>query len=101
MKASRFWDQRYDSEEYAYGKKANVFFASRLAHIVPGTILLPGEGEGRNAVHAATQGWKVEAFDLSPAGQRKALSLASEFGIEMKDGKSFLMKAYFIRELLR
>jgi len=83
-KKSQLWDQRYSSEEYAYGKKANAFFSSQLANMSPGHILLPAEGEGRNAVHAATQGWAVEAFDQSFAGQKKALSLASGFGVEIR-----------------
>ena len=80
---SQLWDQRYGAEEYAYGKEANVFFSTQLAEMVPGHILLPGEGEGRNAVHAAKQGWIVDAFDQSSVGQRKALELASASGVEI------------------
>lgn len=82
-KMSQLWDQRYGTEEYAYGKEANAFFSAQLTKLTPGNILLPGEGEGRNAVYAARQGWKVDAFDLSLAGQNKALSLASEFGSDI------------------
>jgi len=82
-KMSQFWDQRYFSDEYAYGREANAFFASQLETLSPGTILLPGEGEGRNAVYAASLGWKVEAFDLSSAGRAKAMALASEFGADI------------------
>lgn len=76
------WDQRYSSETYAYGKEANAFFSAQLEQMNPGRLLLPGEGEGRNAVYAARQGWKVEAFDQSRVGQSKALALASEFDVE-------------------
>ena len=76
------WDQRYSSETYAYGKNANAFFAAQLEHMNPGRLLLPGEGEGRNAVYAAGLGWAVEAFDQSRVGQSKALALASEFDVE-------------------
>ena len=75
------WDDRYSSETYVYGKEANVFFAARLNGEKPGSILLPGEGEGRNAVHAARLGWQVDAFDQSPVGQEKALALAAEYGV--------------------
>jgi SAM-dependent methyltransferase len=77
------WDQRYSSDIYAYGKEANAFFSTQLEHIEPGVILLPGEGEGRNAVYAAGLGWKVNAFDQSGVGQSKALALASEFKVEI------------------
>jgi len=74
------WDKRYASEAYAYGKKPNAFFSAQLENIDPGHMLLPGEGEGRNAVHAAMRGWTVDAFDQSGVGQEKALALASELG---------------------
>jgi 2-polyprenyl-3-methyl-5-hydroxy-6-metoxy-1,4-benzoquinol methylase len=76
---SKFWDERYSSEEYAYGKKPNHFFKEQIDKIsVPGKILLPGEGEGRNAVYAAKLGWKVNAFDQSSVARLKALKLAEE-----------------------
>ena len=40
----------------------------------PGRILLAGEGEGRNAVYAASLGWEVYAFDFSMVAKKKALS---------------------------
>jgi SAM-dependent methyltransferase len=70
------WDQRFSADEYVYGTEPNVFFKEKLATLVPGRILLPAEGEGRNAVYAAGEGWQVEAFDQSEAGRRKALNLA-------------------------
>lgn len=82
-KMSRLWDQRYGEKEYAYGKEANAYFSAQLGTITPGHMLLPGEGEGRNAVYAAKQGWSVDAFDLSHEGQSKALALASESGVEV------------------
>ena len=83
IRMSDLWDQRYSTEEYAYGKEANAFFSSILDHLPAGKVLLPGEGEGRNAVHAASLGWKVDAFDLSKKGQAKALALALEKGVEI------------------
>jgi SAM-dependent methyltransferase len=80
---SFMWDKRYGTEEYAYGKEANAFFSAQLERIVPGQLLLPGEGEGRNAVYAARKGWAVDAFDQSSVGQAKALVLASEISVEI------------------
>ena len=80
---SQFWDQRYRTEDYAYGREPNAFFSAQLEKMTAGIMLLPGEGEGRNAVYAATKGWKVDAFDQSVVGQRKALALASELGVEI------------------
>lgn len=78
-----FWNKRYSTEVYAYGKEPNAFFSAQLEKTSPGKILLPGEGEGRNAVYAATKGWAVDAFDQSDKGRDKALALASEAGVEI------------------
>ena len=77
------WDKRYGTEDYAYGKEPNAFFSAQLDKIVPGQILFPGEGEGRNAVYAARKGWKVDAFDQSSVGQSKALAFASELDVKI------------------
>lgn len=75
---NNIWDDRYSLKEYFYGEEPNVFFAEQLGKLNPGTIILPCEGEGRNAVYAASQGWKAKAFDSSEAGRRKALLLAGK-----------------------
>lgn len=77
------WDKRYNDTEYAYGKAPNTFFKEQLAHYKPGAILLPAEGEGRNAVYAATKGWTSTAFDLSEEGKLKALALAGEYNVSI------------------
>ena len=80
---SQFWDERYRSEAYVYGREPNAFFSAQLVTKAPGKLLLPGEGEGRNAVYASRKGWKVNAFDQSSVGQAKALALASDLGVEI------------------
>ena len=72
------WNQRYAQASYAYGELPNVFFESALKDLHPGKLLLPAEGEGRNAVYAAKMGWQVDAFDLSESGKNKALALAEK-----------------------
>ena len=71
------WDRRYAESEYVYGTNPNEFFKQELDKLVPGKILLPAEGEGRNAVYAAEKGWIVSAFDQSEEGRKKALRLAA------------------------
>lgn len=74
-----FWDERYAAKAYVYGTKPNAFLIEQLAKINPvGKVLFPCEGEGRNAVFAALNGWKVDAFDYSESGKVKALQLANE-----------------------
>jgi 2-polyprenyl-3-methyl-5-hydroxy-6-metoxy-1,4-benzoquinol methylase len=47
-------------------------------------VLVPGAGEGRDAVYAAKLGWDVLAFDLSHVGQRKALAWAAREGVSLR-----------------
>jgi ubiquinone/menaquinone biosynthesis C-methylase UbiE len=70
------WDERYAQFDYAYGTLPNDFVRHNLLKLTPGTVLFPAEGEGRNAVFAASQGWKSYAFDQSIEGKKKALALA-------------------------
>lgn len=72
------WEDRYSKNEYAYGVEPNEFLKEQLPKIAVGTILIPAEGEGRNAVFAAKLGWAVSAFDISTEGRKKALKLAQE-----------------------
>jgi len=79
----QLWDDRYSTQEYVYGKEPNGFLSSELEKLKPGRMLLPGEGEGRNAVFAALSGWEVVAFDQSQVGRKKALDLAAEAGVKI------------------
>ena len=78
-----FWDDRYSAAEYVYGEDPNVFFAEQLKKLTPGKIILPCDGEGRNAVYAALLGWEVLAFDSSEAGKIKAEKLAQKKNVKI------------------
>lgn len=88
-----FWNQQYKSEEYFFGSEPNEFFKTFIDRLPPGRILLPGAGEGRNAVYAAEAGWEVDAFDFSPRAREKALRLAQEkdtnIGYSLQDARNF------------
>lgn len=79
--SSEAWNQRYAEKEFVYGTEPNWFFRQELDKLAVGRILLPAEGEGRNAVYAAVSGWEVEAFDQSGAGRDKAYLLAGANGV--------------------
>ena len=87
------WNERYAQEEYVYGKEPNAFFKQELLKYKPGKILLPAEGEGRNAVYAAKIGWDVYAFDSSSEAIKKAKRLASEIKVEISYKLSSFEKA--------
>ncbi len=77
-KTSAMWDERYSSQDYAYGKEPNTFLAQHYKKISGKKVLCLAEGEGRNAVFLASQGYEVTAVDLSAVGLKKAQQLAAE-----------------------
>ena len=72
------WDEKYDSEDYIYGKQANTFLQENADAMPMGEILCLAEGEGRNAVFLAKKGYQVTAVDASMVGLNKARKLAEE-----------------------
>lgn len=78
------WDERYDIEEYAYGTKPNKFLEEMVSYIPKGQVLSLAEGEGRNAVFLAKQGYSVTAVDASLVGLNKARKLAEENGVAVE-----------------
>jgi len=77
------WNDRYSTDEFAYGEQPNNYLKEQLTNLETGTILFPAEGEGRNAVFAAKLGWKVSAFDISIEGKNKALQLAENNNVSI------------------
>jgi SAM-dependent methyltransferase len=73
-----FWNTRYGENKAVYGTEPNHFFKQFIDNHKPGTLLLPAEGEGRNAVYAAKKGWQVDAFDFSEVAMSRAMQLAGE-----------------------
>lgn len=95
---SHFWDNRYNEDDFAYGKKANDFLASiTFQHPIGKKALCLAEGQGRNAVFLAKAGFDVLAVDQSAAGLRKALELAKEENVEIKIQEANL-SSYLIPE---
>lgn len=78
-----FWNQRFNQIDYVYGVTPNEFFKQQIDQLKPGSLLLPLEGEGRNAFYAAKNGFKVSAFDYSETGRQKALKLFEANALEL------------------
>lgn len=77
---SNRWDERYGKDEYYYGTEPNQFLKDFIdGQGFKGRMLLPEEGEGRNAVYASICGWNVDAFDSSEKAKEKAIRLAQKF----------------------
>ncbi len=78
-----FWNERYAKNSYVYGEEPNDYLKERLKP-GKGLWLFPAEGEGRNAVYAASLGFQIFAFDQSEAGRTKAIRLAKAKGVEIE-----------------
>jgi 2-polyprenyl-3-methyl-5-hydroxy-6-metoxy-1,4-benzoquinol methylase len=79
------WNERYQKDEYFYGKTPNRFLESVFGLIPKGAqVLTIAEGEGRNAVFLASQGLEVTSIDFSQEGKNKAIKLADEKKVKLK-----------------
>ena len=80
-----FWNDKFGGETYRYGKKPNAFVADILPEVVDegGRVLFVGDGEGRNGVWAARQGYEVTSLEPSASGISKINRLAAEAGVEV------------------
>ncbi|UJP64581.1 class I SAM-dependent methyltransferase [Mongoliitalea daihaiensis] len=78
-----FWNEKFSTAPNLYGLEPNSYFKEKINQLQPGRLLLPGEGEGRNALYAATCGWSVDAVDQSEIAKNTALSLAIKSGLSI------------------
>ena len=78
------WETRFRAPGYAFGKEPNAFLKSQAPQLRGGgTALSVADGEGRNGVWLAEQGFDVLAIDFSPTGLQKSRALAAERGVRL------------------
>jgi len=79
-----FWDERYAEEGLAYGEEPNVFLTQVVDLIKPeGKVLVVGDGEGRNGVWLASEGFEVTSVDYSEVAVEKTNTLAKEHKVKI------------------
>jgi len=76
-----FWNEKFANTDYAYGTEPNEFLVSAVAKLKRGDTLSLAEGEGRNAVWLAQQGFTVSSIEQSEKGVAKTLRLALQRGV--------------------
>lgn len=82
---SNKWDERYQGEGYFYGTEPNDFLREESRRLSRGAkVLCLAEGEGRNAVWLAGQGFEVTAVDGSVVGLQKLQRLADAKGVRVQ-----------------
>jgi SAM-dependent methyltransferase len=83
-----FWNERYAADGYAYGTAPNEFLVQclpRLQLLAHGArVLCLADGEGRNGVWLASQGFEVTSIDVADEGLHKARALAERAGVALK-----------------
>ena len=83
--AAAVWNQRFEADGYLFGQEPNQWLRDH-AGIWPraGRILSVADGEGRNSVWLARQGFEVDAFDVADVGVAKARRLAAAAGVTVR-----------------
>lgn len=83
-KSGPLWDTRYSADHYLYGTAPNDFLVEHYSSLSEhGRVLCLADGEGRNSVFLASQGFEVTAIDQSAVGLEKAARLARERGVSL------------------
>ncbi|AXH13793.1 tellurium resistance protein [Malaciobacter mytili LMG 24559] len=84
MSQQQFWNEKFTKDGYLYGINPNEFLASKLNLFKKDSKLLClGEGEGRNAIFFAKNGFKVKAIDVSNIGLEKLQKRAKEQNLDI------------------
>lgn len=86
-----FWDDQYDRADYRYGTDPNAWLAAQAPVLFPpgAKVLCIGDGEGRNGVWLAGQGFDVHCVEPSEVGVQKILELAKERGVSVETTQGF------------
>ena len=79
-----FWDKKYETEAYIFGKEPVEFLGEHIDLLPRGKALDIAMGEGRNAVFLAKNGFTVDGCDISEIAIKKALDLAKENNVTVR-----------------
>jgi 2-polyprenyl-3-methyl-5-hydroxy-6-metoxy-1,4-benzoquinol methylase len=67
-----------------YGEEPNLFIKKQSIRLENGKkVVCFAEGEGRNAVYLARQGYEVTAYDYALNGLKKTEALAQRYGVKV------------------
>jgi len=85
MNQNQFWNEKFSIDSYLYGKQPNEFISVSSLQLLKqsDTVLCLGEGEGRNAVFFAMNGYSVDALDASDVGLKKLDRYALEKSVNI------------------
>lgn len=77
--ATQFWNERFNKEEFIFGKEPNEYLVDQASQYLnpQSSVLCIADGEGRNGVWLAKQGMNVTGFDVSDIALAKAKQFAA------------------------
>lgn len=82
--AAATWNRRFEGDDFLFGAEPNEWLREHVAVWLPGgRILCVADGEGRNSVWLARQGFVVDAFDIAEVGVAKARRFAARQGVNV------------------
>ena len=84
--ATQFWNERFDTEEFIFGREPNEYLVVKSVEFLKKSdkVLCIADGEGRNGVWLAKQGMQVVAFDASDIALEKAKKFAQDSGVNVE-----------------
>ena len=84
--ATQFWNERFNKEEFIFGKEPNEYLALQTRNYLKpnAKVLCIADGEGRNGVWLAKQGLQVVGFDTSDIALAKANKFARDNQVEVE-----------------
>jgi cyclopropane fatty-acyl-phospholipid synthase-like methyltransferase len=78
------WNARFAREDFLFGEEPNAFLRTQAHWLQAGdSVLCVADGEGRNSVWLAEQGFQVTAFDFAPNAVAKAKRLAERRNVSV------------------
>jgi 2-polyprenyl-3-methyl-5-hydroxy-6-metoxy-1,4-benzoquinol methylase len=83
--ATQFWNERFDTSEFIFGKEPNEYLVEKTHQYLKTNdkVLCIADGEGRNGVWLAKQGMRVVGFDASDIALAKAKQFAQDHQVEI------------------
>ena len=80
--AAETWNRRYAGDDFLFGTEPNAWLREHArAFPAGGRVLCVADGEGRNSVWLARQGFRVDAFDVADQAVAKARAFARRAGV--------------------
>jgi len=77
------WERRYAEGSYTARTHPTRLLAEWLPRLAPGRALDLACGAGRNALHLALAGYRVDAMDISSVALERGRGKAAELGVEV------------------